>query len=103
MDDLTDESLDVFHERFEDYKKKVKELLLDSNASLLVPSISILAIDEVATTVEDIIEEATEVQVIGTSADNPPPTIFEAAIVAQAPELPMDAQLKAPTKHSIEV
>lgn len=83
----------VFFEGFEDCKKIIKELLLDFNTALLIPSIDML--EEIAIAiVENTTEEAVKVQVIDvppTTHDNLPPTSFEVIIIAKVPATPIDA------------
>lgn len=90
MDDLDDESLGIFYQRFEDYKKKIKEFLLDFDIVLLILCISIL--EEIATaTTKDTIEDVTDVKVIGAPTNDHHSTTFEVAIVAEGLEASMDA------------
>lgn len=82
---MADKSLGVFYKGFDDYKKKVKEIFLDFNMALLIPSIG--APEEIAIVVaEGAAKYVVKVQVIGTSVDNPHPTTSEVATVAEAPE-----------------
>lgn len=102
MDNLANKSLGVFHEGFEDWKKRVKELL-DFVATLLILGIGVPVADEATTVANDTIEEATGVQDIDAPANNPLPTTSKAAIVAEALGAPMGTQLEALANQAIEV
>lgn len=101
LDNLVDESLGVFHEGFKDGRKRVKELLPNFDATLLVLSIGILEVDK-ATAIQDTTEEATKVQVISSPIDNSPSTFSEAIIVAEIPKVSMDIQLEALASQAVE-
>lgn len=90
--DIAEDSLDIFHEEFEDYKNKIKKLFSDIDTALLIPSIAIQSV-----------EETIEVQDVDVPIETFLPTIFEATTIAEALETPADAKLGAPTDQVVEV
>lgn len=69
MDDLAKESLGVFFQGFKDYKKKVKEIFLDVNTTLLLSSLGTQE-DITVTAINDPNEEDTEVQIVDVPPTN---------------------------------